>query len=36
MTYETISLDIEDKVATITITRPKMMNAFNEQLIWDM
>ena len=36
MSYETISLDIEDKVATITINRPKMMNAFNEQLVWDM
>ena len=36
MSYETISLDIENKVATITINRPKMMNAFNEQLVWDM
>ena len=36
MSYETISLDVENKVATITINRPKMMNAFNEQLIWDM
>ena len=36
MSYETISLEIENKVATITINRPKMMNAFNEQLIWDM
>ena len=36
MSYETISLDIENRVATITINRPKMMNAFNEQLIWDM
>ena len=36
MSYETISLDIENRVATITINRPKMMNAFNEQLVWDM
>ena len=36
MSYETISLNIENRVATITINRPKMMNAFNEQLIWDM
>ncbi len=25
MSYETISLDVENKVATITINRPKMM-----------
>ena len=36
MSYETISLNIENRVATITINRPKMMNAFNEPLIWDM
>ena len=36
MSYETLSLDIENRVATITINRPKMMNAFNEQLVWDM
>ena len=36
MSYETLSLAIENRVATITINRPKMMNAFNEQLIWDM
>ena len=36
MSYETIRLDIQNRVATITINRPKMMNAFNEQLIWDM
>ena len=36
MSYETISLNVESKVATITINRPKMMNAFNEQLVWDM
>ena len=36
MSYETISLDVENRVAIITINRPKMMNAFNEQLVWDM
>ena len=36
MSYETLSLDVENRVATITINRSKMMNAFNEQLIWDM
>ena len=36
MSYETLSLEIENMVATITINRPKMMNAFNEQLILDM
>jgi 2-(1,2-epoxy-1,2-dihydrophenyl)acetyl-CoA isomerase len=36
MSYETISLGVENRVATITINRPQMMNAFNEQLIWDM
>ena len=36
MSYKTISLDVENRVATITINRPKMMNAFNEQLVWDM
>ena len=36
MSYETISLDEENRVAIITINRPKMMNAFNEQLVWDM
>jgi len=36
MSYETISLDVENRVAKITINRPKMMNAFNEQLVWDM
>ena len=36
MSYETLSLAIENRVATITINRPKMMYAFNEQLIWDM
>ena len=36
MSYKTISLEIDNRVATITINRPKMMNAFNANLIWDM
>ena len=36
MTYQTLTLDIDDHVARITLNRPDMMNAFNEQLIWDM
>ena len=36
MSYETLNLEIENRVATITMNRPKMMNAFNEKLIWDM
>ncbi len=36
MSYKTISLEVENRVATLTINRPKMMNAFNEQLVWDM
>ena len=36
MTYQTLTLDTDDHVARITLNRPDMMNAFNEQLIWDM
>ena len=36
MSYETISLEVENRVAILTINRPKMMNAFNEQLVWDI
>ncbi len=36
MTYQTLTLDIDDHVARISLNRPDMMNAFNEQLIWDM
>ena len=36
MSYKTIGLEVENRVATLTINRPKMMNAFNEQLVWDM
>ena len=36
MTYQTLNLDTENHVAKITLNRPEMMNAFNEQLILDM
>ena len=36
MSYETISLEVENKVATLTINRPKMLNAFNAQIVGDM
>jgi 2-(1,2-epoxy-1,2-dihydrophenyl)acetyl-CoA isomerase len=36
MSYKTLTLEIDNYVATITLNRPEMMNAFSEQLIWDM
>lgn len=36
MSYETLNLDVTNNVATITLNRPAMMNAFNEKLIWDL
>jgi|TARA_B100000780_G_C21108333_1_gene447719 2-(1,2-epoxy-1,2-dihydrophenyl)acetyl-CoA isomerase len=36
MSYQTLKLETNNHVATITLGRPEMMNAFNEQLIWDM
>jgi len=36
MTYKTLNLDVDKHVAKITLNRPEMMNAFNEQLIWDI
>ena len=35
MNLETIELDKKDKVATIKLNRPKLLNAVNEQLVWD-
>lgn len=35
-TYETIKLDIADKVATLTLNRPDRMNAFTDQMVRDM
>lgn len=36
MSYKTLKFETNNHVATITLNRPEMMNAFNEQLIWDM
>lgn len=34
--YETIILDINDRVATITLNRPDVFNAFNDQQSYDL
>ncbi len=36
MAYETIILDIEDHIATITLNRPDAMNALNDQLLREL
>ena len=38
MAYDTLSLDVntETKIAKIVLSRPDAMNAFNEQLVWDL
>ena len=36
MSYQTLTLETDNHVAKITLNRPGMMNAFSEQLIWDM
>ncbi len=36
MTYETITLTIADKIATLTLNRPDRMNAFTDQMVRDM
>ena len=35
MELKTIELIKEDKIATIKLNRPKLLNAVNEQLVWD-
>lgn len=36
MTYDTLTVDINDKVATVTLNRPDVRNAFNEHSINDL
>lgn len=35
MKFETLDLVKQDKIATITFNRPELLNAVNEQFIWD-
>ena len=35
-TFETIKLEVEDGVATLTLNRPDKLNAFNTQMMKDM
>src|SRR5262249_18465919 len=34
--YETVKLEVADKIATPTLNRPDRMNAFTEQMMRDM
>lgn len=36
MNFETIILKKVNRIGVITLNRPKVLNAFNEQLIWDL
>jgi enoyl-CoA hydratase/carnithine racemase len=36
MTYETITYDVADKIATITLNRPERLNAFTGQMMLDL
>jgi len=36
MTYETIQLSVDNKIATLTLNRPERMNAFTDQMARDM
>ncbi|HEY9219605.1 MAG TPA: enoyl-CoA hydratase-related protein, partial [Phenylobacterium sp.] len=36
MAYETLKLDVEDGIATITLSRPEKLNAFNTAMLRDL
>ncbi len=36
MTYETLTIDLADKLATVTLNRPDLRNAFNESAIAEL
>ena len=36
MTYETIQVAVEDGIATITLDRPEVRNAINQQMVDDL
>jgi len=36
MDLKTVKINKENKVASIEINRPDVLNAFNSQLIWDL
>lgn len=36
MDYQTLTIDVADKVATVTLNRPELRNAFNEQAIAEL
>ena len=36
MSFETLELIKSNNIATIKLNRPSVLNAFNEQLMWDL
>lgn len=36
MNTETLQINIESPIATVTLNRPDVLNAFNEQLVLDL
>ena len=36
MNLETIELTKQNKIAVIKLNRPELLNAVNEQLVWDL